>query len=139
MKPKDLRLETERLILRELRADDWPQARVLDSDPEVVRFQTYDVLDEAGTKTYLEKALREAAQTPRTLYELALCGRSNDLYLGRAGLKLERPEHREAVVWFQLRRDHWGQGYATEALRALIDFAFDTLGLHRVFGDCDPR
>ena len=134
-----MRLETQRLVLRELRLDDWEEARALDTDPQVVRYQTNDVLDEAGTKKYLESSVRAAKETPRTVFDLAICLTGEERYCGRAGLKIERPEHREAMVWFQLRRDQWGHGYAPEALRKVLDYGFEHLGLHRAYGDCDPR
>ena len=134
-----IHLETPRLTLRELRLDDWTGARDLDSDPEGVRYQSNDVLDDAGTKQYLEKSLGEAAQRPRAVFDLAVCLRGDDRYVGRVGLKIERPEHREAAVWFQLRRDLWGRGLTSEAVRSILDFGFDRLQLHRVWGDCDPR
>jgi ribosomal-protein-alanine N-acetyltransferase len=132
-------IETARLVLRELRHDDWVEARALDSDPEVVRYQSNDVLDEAGTRAYLAKNIARASETPRRVFDLALTRKGEDRFLGRAGLGIERPEHHEAMVWFQLRRDLWGQGYTTEALRGVLRFGFETLKLHRCYGDCDPR
>lgn len=132
-------LMTKRLVLRELRAEDWVDARALDTDSEVVRFQSNDVLDEAGTKAYLARNIASAAQSPRRVYDFAITRPGEDRYLGRAGLDVTRPEHREAMVWFQLRRDLWGQGLVTEALSAVLDFAFREVKVHRCFGDCDPR
>ena len=134
-----LRLQTKRLLLRELRLEDWVDAQVLDRDPEVVRFQSNDVVDEEGTKKYLASSIAAQRELPRRTFDLALCLPDDDRYLGRCGLRIERPEHQEAQLWFNLRRDLWGKGYASEATRALLDYAFDTLKLHRVYGDCDPR
>ena len=134
-----VRLETKRLVLRELRSDDWVEAQRLDGDPLVVRFQSNDVLDEVGTKKYLEESIDARAVTPRIIYDFAICLPDDDRFLGRAGFKIERPEHREAQLWSNLRHDLWGKGFASEALPALLDFAFDGLQLHRVYGDCDPR
>lgn len=103
-----MRLATGRLVLRELRADDWPDAQLLDRDPEVVRYTPNDVLTPEATQAWLAR-------------------------------NVARPEHREAMVWFTLRRDLWGQGLASEAARAVVSFGFRELKLHRVFGDCDPR
>ena len=133
-----VRLTTPRLVLREVRLDDWVDAQVLDSDPLVVRYQTNDVQDEAGTKAYLSRSIAAASESPRHTYDLAITEPGVDRFLGRVGLKIERPEHREAQVWFNLRRDRWGQGLGAEALRAMLDFGFGVLKLHRAYGDCDP-
>lgn len=134
-----VRLQTSRLVLRELRIDDWVEARALDTDPEVVRFQSNDVLDETGTKSYLEKSIAAQHETPRRTFDLAITEPAHDKYLGRTGVRIERPDHKEAQIWMNLRRDRWGQGLGTEAMRAVFDFAFGELGMHRVYGDCDPR
>jgi RimJ/RimL family protein N-acetyltransferase len=42
------------------------------------------------------------------------------------------------MLWYVLRRDLWGNGYIPEAARALVDFGFRSLKLHRVLVDCDP-
>ena len=61
-----VRLTTPRLVLRELRLEDWADAQVLDSDPLVVRYQSNDVLDEVGTKAYLSRSIA-AAKVPSSV------------------------------------------------------------------------
>ena len=58
--------------------------------------------------------------------------------IGWCGLGISDDEPREAIVWYTLHPDAWNRGYTTEAARALVDFGFRTLGLHRVGADCDP-
>jgi ribosomal-protein-alanine N-acetyltransferase len=47
--------------------------------------------------------------------------------------------HRRAEIGYALGREHWGQGYMNEALQALLAYAFETLDLHRIEADIDPR
>jgi ribosomal-protein-alanine N-acetyltransferase len=134
-----LTLETPRLILRELSLGDCADAGALDGDPEVVRYMSMGVMDEDGTRVYIERSMISARHSPREVFDLAITRKDEGRYLGRAGLHVTRPEHREAMLWFSVRRDLWGQGLATEASAAMLALAFETLGLHRVWGDCDPR
>jgi len=134
-----LTLETPRLILRELSVDDCTNARALDGDPEVVRYMSMSVADEEATRDYIERSMASARQVPREVFDLAVTRKHEGHYLGRTGLHVTRPEHREATLWFSVRRDLWGQGLATEASATMLEFAFETLRLHRVWGDCDPR
>jgi RimJ/RimL family protein N-acetyltransferase len=46
---------------------------------------------------------------------------------------------RRAEVGYALGRPYWGSGYITEALQALLDYAFQTLDLNRLEADIDPR
>jgi RimJ/RimL family protein N-acetyltransferase len=48
-------------------------------------------------------------------------------------------EHRQVEVGYVFHPDSGGQGYATEATRALVDLAFDDLDAHRVFARTDAR
>ena len=134
-----VRLTTARLTLRELAVEDWRDARAIDADPEVTRYQSNDVTDEAGTRAYLERGVAGAQATPRRVYDLAITRTGEDRFLGRVGLRIERPDHRDGQLWFVLRRDHWRQGIVSEAAAALVDFGFSQLGMHRIWGDTDPR
>lgn len=42
-------------------------------------------------------------------------------------------------LYYLIGRDHWGNGYATEAASALLAYAFDMFGLDRVYAKADPR
>lgn len=134
-----VRLESERLVLRELRSDDWRDARAIDTDAEAVHFLSSDLCDEAATRAYLEKSIAQAKAVPRLLFDLAITRRDEDRFIGRVGYRIERPEHREAQIWCALRRDAWNGGLALEAGRLVLAHAFEVSRMHRVYGDCDPR
>jgi RimJ/RimL family protein N-acetyltransferase len=72
----------------------------------------------------------------RATWELAVDDGSG--VVGRCGLGLQ-DGGRQGMVWYLLDPAVHGRGYAAEAARALLAFAFDTLGVHRVFADIDPR
>lgn len=61
-----------------------------------------------------------------------------DAHLGCCGLRPYRLEDGIYELGFHLRPEHWGQGYATEAARAVIDHAFDTLHARALFAGHHP-
>jgi RimJ/RimL family protein N-acetyltransferase len=132
-------IETPNLVLRELEEADAPATNAWEADPEVVRYQSTEVSTLADSVAYIRGVRLEAAMRPRLLYDLGAVRREDRLMVGRVGLRVRRPEHREAEIWFVFRRDVWGRGHASEAVRALVDLGFGRLGLHRLYGDCDPR
>ena len=48
------------------------------------------------------------------------------------------PNNRHAEIGFILAREHWGKGFAQEAVRRVLAFGFGDMGLHRVEADVDP-
>lgn len=132
-------LTTSRLLLREFEADDWRFTHPYESDPEVVRYQSHDVRTPEESRDYILRVMALARETPRHVYDLAVVLRDENRLIGRCGMRINDPELREATLWYILDRSRWGQGYITEAARALMDFGFGTLGLHRMWADCDPR
>lgn len=70
---------------------------------------------------------------------LAVERRVDSAMLGEVTLILRSLEARQAEIGYILHPRHHGRGYATEAARALLAFAFDGAGLHRVYARCDVR
>jgi RimJ/RimL family protein N-acetyltransferase len=51
--------------------------------------------------------------------------------IGYVRLKRGRAEHRSADFGIAIAREHWDQGYGTDATRTMLRFAFEEMGLHR--------
>jgi RimJ/RimL family protein N-acetyltransferase len=134
-----MELLTARLRLREFEEDDWHATWPYESDPEVVRYQSHKEQTPEESRQRVQDAMALAQESPRLVHDLAVVLREDGRLIGRCGLKIVSPEHREGTLWYVLHRSQWGKGYITEASEAMLDFGFGTLGLHRVFVDCDPR
>jgi RimJ/RimL family protein N-acetyltransferase len=59
-------------------------------------------------------------------------------HIGCCGLRPYEPEERVSELGFHIRRAHWGRGYATEAARAVIGYAFDVLEMKALFAGHHP-
>jgi RimJ/RimL family protein N-acetyltransferase len=129
---------TPRLRLRALRADDAPALLAIFSDPDVTRYWAdppYTGLADAEALV----ARVEAQFAARSAFRWGIVWREADAVLGTCSLYALEAAHRRAEVGFALAREAWGRGVASEAVAALVDFAFTTLGLHRIEADVDPR
>jgi len=132
-------LATDRLILRELAEDDWRALQRIESIPDVVRYLTQEPRTEDDAREYIQGIMAEAREVPRTVFDLAITLRGDDAMIGRCGMRSRDGELRVAYLWFVIDPAHAGRGLVTEAATALLGYAFDELGRHRVFGECDPR
>ena len=131
-------LRTERLTLREFEPDDWEALHAIESRPEVAQYQSFTPRTPDESQRYVLDAIADAVAAPRLTFDLAVILMAENRLIGRCGLG-PGDEPREAVLWYTLHPDAWGRGYTTEAARAMVDFGFRTLGLHRVWADCDPE
>ncbi|ATB31695.1 GNAT family N-acetyltransferase [Melittangium boletus] len=134
-----LPLVTPRLLLREFEEEDWRATHLYESDPEVVRYQSHGVRTPEESRDYILQVAELSRRLPRRVYDLAVVSRAENWLIGRCGMRYTDVPTREGTLWYILERASWGQGYITEAAQALMDFSFGTLGMHRMFADCDPR
>jgi RimJ/RimL family protein N-acetyltransferase len=132
------RLSGRRLDLRWLTEQDAPAILAIFGDAEVMEFWSSPPLrDLAAAATFIEEI--GTLFRARRLFQWGICSRETDEVFGTCTLFHVDPSHRRGEVGFALRRDRWGLGLATEAVRVLIGFSFDTLGLHRLEADVDPK
>jgi ribosomal-protein-alanine N-acetyltransferase len=126
------------VLLREFRTSDAAAALAWVGDADAVRYVPLGPLDAAGAVEYVEQLIAEARREPREAYTLAIVERASGDVIGSVALGVDSRVHRRAELGYILRRDRWGHGYATEAAALMIDFAFDDLGMNRVWAVCDP-
>ena len=130
-----MELTTPRLKIREFRAEDFDALLEIDSDPRVCRYEN-DILTADQVRFRLEGALEWAQVAPRTIYKLALTLPPDERVYGRLSLKINIPVIHEWEIGWTLHPRIWGQGYASEGARALLNYAFTQLGAHRVVAFC---
>jgi RimJ/RimL family protein N-acetyltransferase len=117
-------IETDRLLLRRLTADDVDELVAIHAEPEVIRFM--GVFDRARVREWLHQNERDWAE--HGYGRLAIAERATGRLLGRSGLK-RWPQFQETDVGWLLRPDVWGKGMATEAGRACTEWGFEQLQL----------
>lgn len=130
-----MELKTPRLKIREFRLDDVDAVYEMDSDPQVRRYEGAP-LTEADVRYRLEGAVEWAAETPRSIYKLAITLPPDNRAAGRLSLKVVDRAARSWEIGWTLHPRYWGKGYASEAAQALLEYAFITLNAHRVAATC---
>lgn len=126
-------LETERLILRETTDADAPALFELYRDPEMSRFisfSTHTSIDD--TRAFLGWMANAFKQRDSIRWGIVLKARNR--LIGTGGLHFWKRELRMMEVGYHIGQAYWGEGYATETLRALVDFGFRRANLNRIEG-----
>lgn len=129
--PKKI-LETKRLVLRRLIMDDLDALFALYKDPEIRRYFPEGTLTYKETKEELEWFLNGHPKHPE-LGLWATIHKETGQFIGRCGLLPWTIDQREKVeVAYLLDKKYWGQGLATEAAQAILQYGFEQLHLSRL-------
>ncbi|HEV3042072.1 MAG TPA: GNAT family N-acetyltransferase [Candidatus Angelobacter sp.] len=130
-------LETKRLILRPFTLDDVDAMEAVLGDPAAMQFYPAP-LTRKGVEEWIRKNLER--------YEIDGCGKNamvlkeSGEVIGGCGCSFQLVEERDQIeVGYNVRRDQWGNGYATEAARMCMDDAFSRLGAQRVISMIRPE
>ncbi|MBK8339274.1 MAG: GNAT family N-acetyltransferase [Flavobacteriales bacterium] len=118
---------TDRLVLRGLEERDAEMILLLNSDPEVLRY----VHDEPFADVHAARhwILDIPRQLPRGIGRWAIESKEG-VWIGRCSLR--RYADGEVLMGYRLLREHWDQGFASEAVRAMLDLAFIKHQLHYI-------
>jgi [ribosomal protein S5]-alanine N-acetyltransferase len=131
-------INTTRLVLRWIRAEDVDDFYAVYSNPEVMRYWSTPPLPDKDAASKLINEIHESINRDDILkWGIAL--RSSDKLIGSITLFHLDFTHRRAEIGYAQGRAYWGQGYMQEALKAVIHHAFEILNLHRIEADVDPR
>jgi ribosomal-protein-alanine N-acetyltransferase len=115
--------ETERLLARELSHKDVAVLTAMLSDPEVMKFSVRGICNEAATRKFIDWCLECYAS--HGMGPWALCEKESGRFIGFCGVGPELVGDVEEVsVGYRLARKFWHQGYATEAVKGVLQYAF---------------
>jgi ribosomal-protein-alanine N-acetyltransferase len=134
-------LETERLLLRHLRMEDVDDLAALSTDPDFTRFLGGPKpLEQARerARAYLERVIIEYGTIGYGLY--AAIYKPDDRFIGRCGLLTQIIDGITYVeVAYGIAPAYWGRGLATEAARAIKEYAFRHFAFPRLISIVDPE
>jgi aminoglycoside 6'-N-acetyltransferase len=135
-----MRLTTARLVLRPFCTTDSETFQAYRNDPEVARYQGWDVpFTEAQAQTFIEWAANTDSQTVGDWYQMAIERRDTGEMMGDVGFYVRDDDPRQAKIGYTLARLYWGNGYAQEAVLAVLGYLFRERNMHRVVADCDTE
>lgn len=122
-------MNTERLVLRRFCEDDLQDLHEYLCDEQVVRFEPYKPMT-------LHETAENLAWRISTDEMIAVEQKSSGKMIGN--VYLGKRDFDTLEIGFAFNRLFWGQGYAAESCRALIEKAFSD-GVHRIYAECDPE
>ena len=105
----------------------------------------YEVMKMIGRDEYIEKKIEfpevkdyvENLWKNNNIHFFALVHRENDLFIGTVKINIQNPRTKEADIGIMIgERKYWGRGIATDAVKTVCKYCFDSLGLRRLVAGC---
>lgn len=130
-------LETERLVLRQLKTEDSKDLFHYFSKDEVTKYYDLECFDVIGQAEELIKTWNNRYQEQKGI-RWGITIKSEDRVIGTCGFHNWSTEHYKAEIGYELTPEYWRQGIMTEVLNEIVQYGFKALGLNRIEAFIDP-
>lgn len=133
----ELRISTDRLVIRPFGPDDFPAFFAYHRLPDVYRYLYQEPLDETAARAKFAKASAPQLADDGDVAVFAVERQEDGVLIGEVLLKLASRAAEQAETGYIFNPAFAGKGYATEAMRAILDLGFSRLHFHRIFARLD--
>ena len=132
-------IESPRLVLRRFADRDLAAFLAYLNDPVVARYQSWESYTEQQARELIEQQKRREPGRPGEWFTFAAELKETRALVGHVALSVKGNDPRQAEIGFTFAREYQGRGLAREAAERVLDYVFETLGLHRVVAvtDCE--
>jgi RimJ/RimL family protein N-acetyltransferase len=131
-------METPRLWLRPFTQADIHPFVAMRSDPVIARYQSWSDFTEADGYLFILDMAQTQPGIPGEWYQFAVALRDTNIFIGDCAL-FTGEDGRSGEIGYTFARAHQRQGYATEAVTAVLNYAFHTLHLQQIMATADGR
>lgn len=135
-----IRLETDRLVIRDHIESDLDNHHSLISDIEVMTYlQDIKTNSLEQSKENLTFSINESQSSERKCYFFLVELKGTFEFVGSIGFTITAQNELggTAEMGYFILKKHWGNGYVTEAAKVVLDFAFKELSLHKIYSGCN--
>ncbi len=127
-----MNLNAKQIKLTELTWDDLPLIHELNSRVETDQFNTLGIpTDIEATREVIRAPIESMMDEPRRKYAWVIRSLDGE-FVGEIGLNIGIERYRRGEIFYSLLVEHWGKGFATQAVQSVINFGFESLQLHRI-------
>lgn len=125
------RLETERLILREMKSNDKEDIFQSFSDENVTKYFSMNPFTSVKDSEKIIKRAQDLFEQGKGI-QWGIVTKEGSNLIGTCGFETWRKESFRGEIGYDLRQSHWGKGFMSEALQAIIQYGFEHMGLNRI-------
>lgn len=130
-------IQTDKLLLRNLVSEDAAPMFAYRSHPEICQYQSWEPKSVQEVESFIDTISKKEFDTTGW-YQIAIVLENDGSLIGDCGIHILEDDRRLAEIGISLAPERQGNGYATEALNAVLNMLFVDLRKHRVFASVDP-
>ena len=131
-------ISTPRIVLRWISEDDIDSLYEIFSNRHVMRYWSSEPLADRKAAADLQREIAGGNEN-ETMFKWGLALRDSNTVIGTTTLFNLNLDNGRAELGYAMSHAHWGKGYMSEALKALVSHAFEVMDLRRLEADVDPR
>ena len=132
-------LHTGRLLIRNLNLSDLRNFHAYRSNPEVTKYQGFDVFTEKQAEDFIKEQAGKEFGKPGEWVQYGIENKASGQLTGDCAIKLDGNDTRLAEIGITISPNEQKKGYAKETLLAILDFLFSRPGFHRVTETVDAE
>lgn len=130
-------LETERLLLREIKVEDVKDLYEILSDVEVAKYDYfYPLKSDSEVIKFIKRYKKELEENEEITWGIIL--KTTNKLIGTCCLGDFDEGAKRAEIGYSIAKLEWGKGYATEAVKVVIDFGLNVMELNRIEANITP-
>lgn len=137
---KEMRIETERLLIKPYEKGDLDECFKLMQDKELFRYLNMDVMSLEEYKELFRWLIDcyEVSFDKDFKYSFNITLKESGAHIGWCGIGGAEFNHNQKEIFYLIGKDYWRKGYAKEASEALLDYGFNVMGLKEITALCKP-
>lgn len=138
---KQMRLETERLIIRPYQEEDFMECFQLMQDKELFQYLDMEVMSLEEFKKLFEwiRGMYDVGFDGDFKYSFNVTLEESGKHIGWCGIGGLDMDHNIKEIYYLIGKEYWGKGYAKEATTALLEYGFMTMELNEIVALCKPE
>jgi len=132
-----MKLETERIIIRPITLADKSEVFEYRSDAETNKYQGWIPKTITDVEVFIGKISKQINESD-TWFQLVIIEKKTQKIVGDLGIHFFDNANKQVEIGCTLNKDFQDKGYATESIKAVIDYLFKKLNKHRIIASIDP-
>lgn len=126
------------MVLRRIQIQDAEELLGYRSLEEVYRFQGWKPSGLDDARDFITNRTAQEFDKPNTWYQFGIYLKDSEQLIGDIGVHFKEPDGKQVELGYTLSPLYQGHGYATEAVRLIVDYLFREMGKHKITGSVDP-